>query len=186
MRIIAGTARGVPIQVPKGRDVRPTLDRVRESVFNILTPDLEPETHFADLFCGTGANGLEALSRGVASVVFVDANAESLSCARANAEKTKLSDCARFTRASIPERLSTAIAPLGRIDVIYADPPFAYANYEELLGACSSLEALPHHGLVVVEHSSRVEIPQIVGELTRFRVERYGETSVSFYQRNNG
>lgn len=182
MRIISGTARGIPIQAPKGRDVRPTLDRVRESVFNILRPYLDDECVFADLFCGTGANGLEALSRGARKAIFVDASPESLACARGNAEKTQLMDRAQFTRASLPDRLQPALAPATPITVMYADPPFDFADYEALLAEAAHADVLAEGGILAVEHSSRVNLPESSGGVECFRAEKFGETTVRFYR----
>ena len=91
MRVIAGTARRLPLVTPKGMETRPTTDRIKETLFNILQNDL-PGCHFLDLFAGSGAIGIEALSRGAAKAVFVDNSKEALSCIRQNLEKTHLAD----------------------------------------------------------------------------------------------
>ena len=121
MRIIAGKAKGYNIQVPQG-EVRPTQDRVREALFNILNP-LLPGARVLDLFCGSGSVGLEALSRGAASARMVDASHQSCAMARKNLEKSKLiggsvvqSDCLQFVRRDF-----------GQYDIIFADPPYAKA-----------------------------------------------------------
>ncbi len=121
MKIIAGSAKGFPLQVPKG-EVRPTQDRVREALFNILTPIL-PGARLLDLFCGTGSVGLEALSRGAAHACMVDASREACSAAQRNYKRSKLSgalivqsDCLSFTARARE-----------RYDVIFADPPYCKA-----------------------------------------------------------
>ena len=121
MRIIAGKAKGYSIIVPQG-EVRPTQDRVREALFNILNPIL-PGARILDLFCGSGSVGLEALSRGAASVRMVDTARNSCAMARKNLEKSKLtggsvvqSDCLQFVRRDA-----------GQYDIIFADPPYCKA-----------------------------------------------------------
>lgn len=121
MRIIAGAAKGLPIQVPQG-EVRPTQDRVREALFNILGPLVEG-AHVLDLFCGSGSVGIEALSRGAASARMVDASRNSVNMAKKNLERSKLSggsivlsDCLQYVRRDF-----------GQYDIIFADPPYCKA-----------------------------------------------------------
>lgn len=184
MRIISGSAGGVPIESPKGRDIRPTLDRVRESVFNILTPWLDDETIFLDLFTGTGANGLEAASRGVKKSILVDSTSASLSIARRNIEKTKLGDQATCERALLPDGVPKLIGRHGPIDVIYADPPFAFEDYEELLQNIAITKPYPAQQLTVIEHSDKRILPERVEGLLQYRRELYGQTAVTFFERS--
>ena len=102
MRVIAGTARGMRLAAPAGLRVRPTSDRVRESLFNIIAPRIEG-ARFLDLFAGTGANGIEALSRGAAFCSFVDQDARSLAVVRGNLEVTRLIARAQLHRCKLPE-----------------------------------------------------------------------------------
>lgn len=121
MRIIAGAAKGLPIQVPQG-EVRPTQDRVREALFNILGPLIDG-ARVLDLFCGSGSVGIEALSRGAASARMVDASKHSVNMARKNLERSRLhggsvvlSDCLQFVKRDF-----------GQYDLIFADPPYCKA-----------------------------------------------------------
>lgn len=121
MRIIAGKVKGLPIQIPQG-EVRPTQDRVREALFNILGPLVE-NARVLDLFCGSGSVGIEALSRGAASARMVDASKHSVSMARKNLERSRLSggsvvlsDCLQFVKRDY-----------GQYDLIFADPPYCKA-----------------------------------------------------------
>lgn len=121
MRVIAGTARRLPLVTPKGMETRPTTDRIKETLFNILQNDL-PGCHFLDLFAGSGAIGIEALSRGAAKAVFVDNSKEALSCIRQNLEKTHLADRAIV----IGQDCAGAILQLmqkNAFDIIFMDPP---------------------------------------------------------------
>jgi len=186
VRIISGSARGIQIHAPKGREIRPTLDRVRESVFNILTPYIDEDCVVADLFCGTGANALEALSRGSARAVLADSNAEAMACARANAEKARLQERCLFKRSPLPERLPSVLDIAAPYHIIYADPPFSFTDYDGILNAIAAPGTLASDGIAVIEHSSRVELSQQVDTLCRNRQENYGETSVSFYRLDVG
>jgi 16S rRNA (guanine(966)-N(2))-methyltransferase RsmD len=177
MRVIAGQARGVRLVAPKGTQIRPTLDRVRESLFNILAPRVEG-ARFLDLFAGTGANGIEALSRGAAEAIFVDSDAQSLQCVEENLRRTRLEAGARRLRMVLPRELAALHGPF---DLIFADPPYRFPEYAELLEGVSARGLLAAGGLLVVEHERRVELPEAVGNLTRTRQARYGDTLLSFY-----
>lgn len=183
MRIIAGTAKGIPLASPKGREIRPTLDRVRESVFNIIAPNLDEDTVFLDLFTGTGANGLEALSRGASKAIFVDSAAQSLEIARKNASKARLGDCAVFLRMTLPDNLAKVVQQHGPADIIYADPPFDFDAYGTMLEVIATTEPYTPQQLVIVEHPSRTALPEVVSGLNRYRTETYGEAAISFYRR---
>lgn len=183
MRIISGSSGGVPIESPEGSDIRPTLDRVRESVFNILIPWLDDETVFLDLFTGTGANGLEAASRGVKKSILVDSTPTSLTIARRNIEKTKLGDQATCERVLLPDGLAKLIGRHDPIDVIYADPPFAFEEYDELLRIIAITKPYPAQQLTVIEHSDTRILPERVKDLIQYRREVYGQTAVTFFER---
>ncbi|MBX7258326.1 MAG: 16S rRNA (guanine(966)-N(2))-methyltransferase RsmD [Candidatus Hydrogenedentes bacterium] len=180
LRVIAGQAKGIRLEAPKGTRVRPTLDRVREALFSILGPDI-PGCRFADLFTGTGANGIEALSRGAAAVVFVDNDPRSLECVRTNVEKARLGAQATLRRLSIPAGLRQLAANGQRFDLIFADPPFEYRDYSSLLAAVSEAELLNPEGSLVLEHAKEAEIPEKIGTLRRYRHETYGSVGLSFF-----
>ncbi|MFA6239994.1 MAG: 16S rRNA (guanine(966)-N(2))-methyltransferase RsmD [Candidatus Hydrogenedentales bacterium] len=180
LRVIAGEAKGIRLEAPKGSRIRPTLDRVREALFSILGPGL-PGSRFADLFAGTGANGIEALSRGAASAVFVDSDTRSLDCVRGNLEKAKFGARGTLRRISIPGGLSALAKMGGAFDVIYADPPFGYQEYGELISAISDIGLLGSDGLFVLEHARDEAIPEESGGLKRYRHESYGSVGLSFF-----
>lgn len=177
MRVIGGTARGVPLIAPEGRDTRPTSDRVRESLFNILGPRVVG-SQFLDLFAGTGAHGIEALSRGAARAVMVENSRAACECIVKNAQKARLWDDAALHRTALPEALARIPGPF---DIVVADPPYAYADYAGLLQALIDYEVLAQHALVVIEHDRRTILPEIVGGLSRMREAKYGDTVLSFY-----
>ncbi len=154
MRVIAGTARGIQLRVPK-RVTRPTADRVREAVFSSLAARV-PGARVLDLFAGSGAMGIEALSRGAEEAVFVEKNAEATEVIRANLEKTRLLSRAHV-RASDVEKFFRGVPASGRkFDLVFADPPYRKDDGDRdwvgFLLACGSLRgALSPDGLLVIE-----------------------------------
>jgi 16S rRNA (guanine(966)-N(2))-methyltransferase RsmD len=180
MRVIGGTARGRRLEAPKGEAVRPTLDRVRESLFNILAPRIVG-ARFLDLFAGSGANGIEALSRGASLCIFVDSGEASIRALRKNLDGTGFSATARVMRLPLPEGLSKLGSNGGPYDLIFADPPYALEVHERLLSGIKELGLLADQGLIVVEHSTRTDIGDALGGFERVRQARYGDTTLSFY-----
>ncbi len=181
MRVIAGQARGVPLYAPEGREVRPTLDRVRESLFAIIGPGIEGAT-FLDLFAGTGANGIEALSRGAASADFVDSDPAAVALIRKNLEKTRLGTRGVVHRLSLPGSLEKIAAKrAGHYDVVFADPPYDFAGYPVLIETVGERALLAPGGCLIVEHETRNPMPSAIGGLHAFRTAKYGECSLTFY-----
>ncbi len=165
------------LATPVGDRVRPTLDRVREALFSIIDPDL-PGVAFLDLYAGSGANGIEALSRGASNAVFVDDHSQSQACIRKNLETTRLDKVARLLRSRIPEELHRVG---GTYTFIFVDPPYNQDRYEDVLAGIDQANLLAEGGQVIMEHTSKIHLPEVVGRLTRQRERRYGKTTLSFY-----
>lgn len=180
MRIIAGTARGVRLAQPKGRDIRPTLDRVREALFSILGRAVEG-CRFLDLYSGTGANGLEALSRGAAHVDLVEADKTARALIAENIAKTKLGGGARVHALTLPEGLRR-LPHDAPYHFIYADPPHAYTDFASLLAAIEANALLAPGGVIILEHATRTPVPDEVGAYKRTRAAVYGGTTLSFFR----
>lgn len=180
MRIIAGSARGIQLSnLPKNGDaIRPTLDRVREALFSAIGPRLEG-ARFLDLFAGTGANGIEALSRGAASATFLDNDAKALDVIRRNLEKTKLTACATILRATLPTD-TARIAPKP-YDIVFADPPYAFTAWEQTLEGLRTDGLLAADALVIYEHSRKTSAPANPQGLELTRTRNYGDSALSFY-----
>jgi len=181
MRIIAGTARGQTLQPPPD-PTRPTMDRVRAAIFSSLG-DAVPEARVLDLFAGSGGLGIEALSRGAASAVFVDMNPRCTQCVRANLRKTSLQALSIQTLDVF--RFLDLYTPPNSFDLIFADPPYAKREGDrdfaaELLAHPSLGPALSPTGTFVLEcHPSQlVENPPGFALL---KVKEYGETAVAYY-----
>lgn len=177
MRIIAGSARGRRLESPEGRSARPTLDRVRENLFNILMPRLE-NALFLDLFAGTGAIGLEALSRGAARAVFAEAEDGMLAVLRRNTALCGFEDRAAAYRLRLPGGMEALGGPH---DLVFADPPWDFGGYGELLGALSREGLVRDGGWVVLESSAKTPPPDSAGRWVSFRRKRYGDTLLTFY-----
>jgi 16S rRNA (guanine(966)-N(2))-methyltransferase RsmD len=187
MRVIAGTYRSRPLVAPKGMETRPTSDRLRETLFNILAPRI-PGCRFADLYAGTGAVGIEALSRGAAHVRFAEKAEPALAAIRANLKALQIANGftieARGTGALL-ERLAKAALPGELLDLVYLDPPWeAEAEYEKtlhLLGSARGGLVLAPGALVIAEHSCKSPLPERFGNLTQTRGLKQGDAALSFY-----
>ena len=174
MRIITGTARGCRLKTPKGEATRPTADRIKESLFNILGRRVEA-AHVLDLFAGTGALGLEALSRGAASALFVDERTASL--IEENAAKTRLLERAEIVCADVL-RILTRLGGAGRsFDLIFCDPPYRQGLWEKVLSSVDREGLLAPDGCMIVEHGAEEEALPALKNLRCVREERYGKTT---------
>ncbi len=180
MRIIAGSARGTKLVAPRDASIRPTLDRVREACFSILGPRI-PGARFLDLFAGTGANGLEALSRGAALAEFVEPDQDARSIIEQNIERTKLQDRAKVHALSLPSGLNR-LPGHGAYDVVYADPPHTFGDVPGLFAAIADAQLVARDGVVILEHASRADVPDELSTFRRARQAKYGETTLSFFE----
>ncbi len=181
MRIIAGSAKGTRLVPPADRSTRPTLDRVREACFSILGP-VVPGARFLDLFAGTGANGLEALSRGAAHADFVESDRGAREILDQNVARTRMAERATVHGFELPNGLRR-LRGAAPYDIVYADPPYAFDAVPSLLAAIDDLDLLTPDGVVVLEHATRTPSLDRAGELQRVRDAAYGETTLSFYRR---
>jgi 16S rRNA (guanine966-N2)-methyltransferase len=182
MRIIAGERRGQAIRSPRRGGLRPTGAYLREAVFNVLAARI-PEAQVLDLFAGTGAMGLEALSRGAAGVTFVDRD---VSAARANVVRLGFGQRATIIRGEAGRILARLGAAGRRFDVIYADPPYAGDLAGRTVAAVAAAGVLAPGGVLLVEHHHKVPVPEAAGTVGRRRALRHGETMVSIYGQRQG
>jgi len=186
MRVIAGIARGVPLKAPKGLTTRPTADRVRESLFNILG-DISG-ARVLDLFAGSGALGLEALSRGAAEAVFIDKDRQAVKVIRENLGKTKLQEAAKVLLADTLRVLAAPgrYLPGGHLfDLAFVDPPYAAGLYEQALTRLGESGLLTPSALVVVEQPRKMEVLAQVAGFKLQRSEGYGDTTICFYRQSD-
>lgn len=179
MRVIAGTARGVPLVVPRDRGTRPITDRVKETLFAILG-DRVPEARVLDLYAGSGAIGIEALSRGAAQATFVERARAALAALHTNLERTRLAGLARVEAADVERFLREATG--GPWELVFLDPP-----YEERAIVAPLRAVVPHlapGASLVVKHFWRTELPEVDG-LEAVRQRRFGETMLTFWETEN-
>lgn len=179
MRIITGEARGKKLAALQGDDVRPTTDRVKESLFNILQFRVEGRA-FLDLFAGSGQIGLEALSRGAKNAVFVDDSKRSVDIIQKNIEATGLQSRANVVRADYAAYLA---ANSECFDVVFIDPPYRSG----LLG--KALEAVSGHvspkGIIICEHPNDEEVPESAGLFMKQKSYRYGKILLTAYEQQS-
>lgn len=183
MRIITGSAKGTKLKGPKGSDTRPTADRVKESIFNIMG-SLVMNAKVLDLFAGTGNLGLEALSRGADSAVFIDYNANSIEVIRDNAVHTKLIFKTEIFKNDVFKGMHKLEQSQRRFDLIFCDPPYNKGLVNQVLTKLDNSTLLIPGGFVMIEYSQHEPINQEWQTLQLKRVEKYGETMVGFWRRN--
>lgn len=179
LRVIAGTAKGRRLETPAS-DARPTLDRAREALFSILHTRIEG-ARFADLYAGSGANGIEALSRGAAYCAFADSDARAIDTIGRNLFHTKLGHNARSYQLTLPRSLGVIATTQAPFDIVFCDPPYTGVDYSVLLAQLVENKLLAPGALVVVEHESSLELPPSVGALEQRRTTRYGRVGMTFF-----
>lgn len=178
MRIISGTAKGQRLKVPRRGSIRPTSDLVRGAIFDILASIDIAEASVLDLYAGSGAMGIEALSRGARHADFVERNRSCCAVIRENLRRTKLEDRGRVYCLEVAKALRIL---KGTYDIVFADPPYGDPGLGSLMERLGSSHLL-EDGIVVVEHSRRSPLADSYGSLEIMRQRRHGDTCMSFYQ----
>lgn len=178
MRIIAGSAKGRSFDAPAGRDTRPTLDRVKEAIFGSVQFQV-PGAKVLDLFSGSGNMGLEALSRGAAEAICVDASPVCAALIRRNGEKLGLAEGLRVLNADYRMALSAMIAQKKRVDLAFLDPPYASGYAADAVGILFRDNLLKRGGTVIVEHAHDQPPELGDGPWEVSRVKRYGACGVT-------
>ncbi|HSK74285.1 MAG TPA: 16S rRNA (guanine(966)-N(2))-methyltransferase RsmD [Pyrinomonadaceae bacterium] len=184
MRIIAGKYRGRVLKSPSGSKTRPTSDRLRETLFNILAPRISDETRFLDLCAGTGAIGIEALSRGADFTTFVDKSRRACALIEENLDALGIPEEQTEIFSSPAENFINRKAEEGW-DIVFYDPPYQ-ENYAIVLHAFGDSESnlLNPGGIVIAEHHAKNILPDKAQELRRWRLLKQGENCLSFYEKS--
>ena len=178
MRVITGSARGRKLKTPANYDVRPTTDNVKESIFNIISFDIEGR-RVLDLFAGTGQMGIEALSRGAAEAVFVDNSRESLKTVKDNLQLCGFkapviqSDALAFIKSSTP------------FDIIFIDPPYDSGLYIPVLQEIERFDLLNEGGIIIAESRMDCELPELKPPYYLLKEYRYGRIRLTKYTRES-
>ena len=177
MRVITGSARGVRLATLEGTHTRPTAERTKEAVFSMIQFDIEGRA-VLDLFAGSGQMGIEALSRGARSCVFVENAADAAAVVKKNLQATKLTD-----RGTLLQRdaLDFCRHPMGKFDLVFLDPPYAAGLLDSVLPAVTTL--VNRGGTIICETAPETELPETVGEFTLVRDKRYGKSRIRLYRR---
>jgi len=180
MRIVAGTYRSRLIQMPKGVKIRPTQDRVREAIFNILGARLVG-AKFLDLFSGSGAFGIEALSRGAREAVFIDNNPSCISTIKKNLISLHIEDNFKVIHKDALKAIKDLNRAKDRFDIVFLDPPYYKSLSEKSLIAIDKCDIIHHSSFVIAEHFKKDALPESLVNLKLVRQSKYGDTAVSFY-----
>lgn len=179
MRVISGKARGVTLKTPDGLQTRPTSDRVKEALFSIIHFDV-PGAKVLDLFGGTGQLGIEALSRGAASAVFVDESEKACALIRENLKRTKLADDGKVVRS---DYLSFLKSSKEKYDIILLDPPYAEVFLENSLKMITEIDILQSGGIIVTERPFGKDLPYEFSGYSRSKDYKYGNTLLTLYRK---
>jgi 16S rRNA (guanine966-N2)-methyltransferase len=182
MRVIGGAYKGRNLKSPPSMDVRPTSDRLRETLFNVIAPRIQ-DSRFLDLCAGSGAVGIEALSRGASHATFVDRSRRSCTLIESNLALCRVPEDEHAIYCSEAyDFLRQTTLPAW--DIVYFDPPYKqdYLTTLDLLGAKSST-LLTDDGILIVEHHHKNTLTETLGDLSRTRVLKQGDSSLSFYQK---
>ena len=184
MRIISGEYRGRVLKSPSNIKTRPTSDRLRETLFNILNPKISDDTRFLDLCAGTGAIGIEAVSRGANFAAFVDKSRRACALIEENLDLLEIPENQTEVFCSSAEKF-IARTTQETWDIIFYDPPYQ-ENYRPLLFEIgeNASKLLTEEGVFIVEHHAKNVLPDAINEIRRRRVLKQGETQLSFYEKS--
>lgn len=178
MRIISGKYKGQQLNHFSADHIRPTTDRVKETLFNILQNDL-PGARVLDLFAGTGNLGLEALSRGAEEVLFVESHPKSLEIIRKNIEKLKVTETHSIWNKDVLRFLEKP--PEKTFDIIFADPPFTKQMADEVMTLVSQSSVFADHTIMAIESAKREKLEETYGDLVRSDQRVFGDKILSFF-----
>lgn len=178
--MIAGVAKGRRLQSVKGQETRPTADRVKESLFSILG-DKVTEGWFLDLYAGSGAIGIEALSRGAPGAVFVENRQAAVAMIHTNLRQIGFTHLAKVYHTNVGRAIAILANRELEFGCIFMDPPYGQGQVAESLEAISQGGLAGESTLIMAEHGRGESIPDIIGTLRRIRVQRYGDTEISFF-----
>ena len=180
MRVITGSARGRRLKELEGMETRPTTDRVKEGLFSAIQFDIEGRK-VLDLFAGTGQLGIECLSRGAASAVFVDRRADAVKLIRENLKLTELQDRARVVAGDSMEFLRSLRE---RFDIVFLDPPYEAGLLEPAIAHLTAFDILNPHGIIVAESAAETVLPALPPPYRLYREYRYGKIKLTVFHRD--
>lgn len=181
MRVISGERKGMPLKAVNGMTTRPTTDKVKESLFNILGPYFDGGIAL-DLFAGSGGLGIEALSRGMDKAIFIEKDGRAFHNLKENIAKCRYEECSEVYRNDATRALKLLIKRKVQADLIFLDPPYKKRQYYEMVEEIVSNEVISKEGTIVCEHDKETELPDAFMNFHKVREEEYGGTIISFYR----
>ncbi len=181
MRVITGKAKGRKLKAPKGLDVRPTTDRVKESVFNIIR-NIPEDSFVLDLYSGSGNVGIEFLSRGAKECYFIDLSGISIKTIKENLTHTKLSDQAYVYNNDVISAIRILGKKNKKFDFIFMDPPYGKNHVMPTLEEINEQEILNPSGMIIIEHEVQITFPDDLFNFSKIDARIYGSISVTFYR----
>ncbi|SPU11858.1 putative methyltransferase [Niallia circulans] len=185
MRVVSGKNKGIPLKAVPGNSTRPTTDKVKEAIFNMIGPYFQGGEGL-DLFAGSGGLGIEALSRGLDLVIFVDKEGKAIHTIKENLSICKLNSQAEVYRNNADRALKALQKREKRFDYIFLDPPYKKQQLEKILTFIDEAGLLKEDGVIVCEHGSEISLPEAVSRLQQVKHEKYGIIAVSIYSLQNG
>jgi 16S rRNA (guanine(966)-N(2))-methyltransferase RsmD len=180
MRVIGGKYRGRRLSAPAGLEVRPTSDRLRETLFNILAPRIEGSL-FLDLCAGTGAVGIEALSRGALGAVFIDRSRRSAAAIEANLKTAGIKEGAVVKVRDAESALKRLAEDSMKFDIVFFDPPYSSDIYSRVMRLLGGLPILSDDAIVIVEHRAKSRPEPVYERLSLYREVKQGDSALAFY-----
>lgn len=182
MRVISGKNKGQRLISPRGKNTRPTEDRVKESIFNVIMP-IKLDSIVLDIFCGSGQMGIEFLSRGALQAVFIDNSRESINMVNENLESTRLKENAKVFKSNYSKALDLLSEEGFTFDYIYMDPPFDETKFfTNSLEKISNYNILKEDGILLVEHDKVMELGDM-SNLKLIDIRNYGSKNISIYNK---
>ncbi|WP_332689980.1 16S rRNA (guanine(966)-N(2))-methyltransferase RsmD [Halalkalibacter lacteus] len=180
MRVISGEKRGLSLKAVPGSSTRPTTDKVKESIFNMIGPYFHGGTAL-DLYAGSGGLGIEAISRGVERAIFVDQDRKAIETIKKNLQQCSFEDHSEVYRNDSARALKALIKREITFSFIFLDPPYAKQNIVNEISIILDYELLEESGMIVCEHDSSVKLPAEIGKVKVYRSEIYGDTTITIY-----
>lgn len=184
LRVISGSAKGHGLKTVKGDTTRPTSDKVKGAVFNIIAAYIEEST-VLDMFAGTGSLGIEALSRGAASAVFFDRSPQCCKIIKENLEHTKLTEKASVFNMDFTAGINKMYHDGRKFDIIIMDPPYNKNFIQEALNLIAKNDIIVDDGIIIAEHSVLDKLPESCGRLKAIDTRKYGDTMITIYKEGN-
>lgn len=185
MRVVAGERKGMPLKAVAGNTTRPTTDKIKESIFNIIGPFFDGGTA-VDLFAGSGGLGIEALSRGAEHAVFVEKDSRAFQVLQENIKKCRYEDYTELFRTDAARAAKGLVKRDIVIDYLFVDPPYHKEEYYDLVAMLVEAKKLSDDAIILCEHTKTVNLPESYGEFVLVRRETYGETIISVYRKEEG